>query len=263
MSRGTALITGASSGIGAVYADRLARCGHDLILVARTRESLDNIASRIRRDTGRSIRVIAADLNQSADLALVEQVLRELKSIVMLVNSAGIGDLAPAAECDITKVEYMIDLNIRAILHLTHAVGPAMVNRRTGVIVNIGSVAAIAPELLNCVYGGSKAFVLAFSVALHNELSRNGIRVRAVLPGATATHFWAIAGTRLQQLPSEIVMTAEDLVDAALQGFEQGEVVTIPSLPDIADWCAYEAARQAMIPLLSLSSPAPRYAITR
>jgi short-subunit dehydrogenase len=123
----------------------------------------------------------------------------------------------------------------------------------------MASIAGIAPEVLNGVYGGTKAFVPAFSLSLHNELNRSNIRVQAVLPGATSTHFWAIAGTAIEQLPSEIVMRADDLVDAAIAGLDQGEAVTIPALPDKADWDAYEAARWNLLPKLSISSPACRY----
>ncbi len=117
----------------------------------------------------------------------------------------------------------------------------------------------IAPEVLNGVYGGSKAFVLAFTLSLQKELEGRNIRIQAVLPGATATDFWGTAGTPVEHLPNEIVMPAEDMVDAALVGFDLGEPITIPSLPDAADWEAYEAARQKLVPNLSLSVPAARY----
>jgi len=261
--KGTALITGASSGIGAIYADRLAKRGHDLILVARNRDRLEALARKISEDTGRTIEVIVADLNDQAALARVEKVLRSDAGIRVLVNNAGIGATRPLLESDIDKMERMIDLNVRALVHLTYAVAPALVKRGNGTIINIASAVGIAPELLNGVYGGTKAFVLAFSLSLHKELAQNGIRIQAVLPGATATDFWAVAGTPLEQVPSQIVMGADDLVDAAIAGLDQGELVTIPSLPDLADWQAYEAARQKLLPKLSLSSPAARYGVTR
>ena len=120
---------------------------------------------------------------------------------------------------------------------------------------------AISPETLNGVYGGSKAFVLAFSLSLHHELAEKGVRVQAVLPGATATDFWDAAGVPLHHLPAAIVMSADDMVDAALAGLDQGEVVTIPSLADRAEWDGYEAARRAMSAKLSSAVPAPRYSI--
>jgi uncharacterized protein len=261
-SKGTALITGASSGIGAIYADRLARRGHDLILVARNRERLDALATRITNDTGRSVAVIVADLNASEDLVRVEQALRTDPSITALVNNAGIGVPVPLLDTDIDKLARMIDLNVTALVRLTYAVMPPFIKRGNGAIINIGSAVGIAPELLNGVYGGTKAFVLAFSLSLHKEFAERNIRVQAVIPGVTATDFWDIAETPLERLPSEVVMKAEDLVDAAIAGFDLGELVTIPSLPDIADWETYETARQRMIPMLSLSFPATRYGVT-
>jgi uncharacterized protein len=260
---GTALITGASSGIGAVYADRLARQGYDLILVARSRDRLDALATQIARATDRAVEVIAADLNARTDLERVERVLRTDPTIAMLINNAGIGSTAPLLDADVDTMVGMIDLNVTALMRLTHAVAPAFVERGSGTIVNISSGAAIWPELLNGVYGGTKAFVLAFSLSLKQELAERGVRVQAVLPGATATDFWNVAGTPVDRLPSQIVMTVDDLVDAALAGLDRGELVTIPSLPEYAEWEAYEAARQQMLPKLSLSTPAERYGVAR
>ena len=261
-SKGTALVTGASSGIGAIYADRLARRGHDLILVARNRERLEALATRLTDDPGRSVQLIVADLHHKAELAQVEEVLRTDATITILVNNAGVGAPPPLLDSGIDQLDRMIDLNVTALVRLTYAIVPAFVSRGRGAIINIASIVGIAPELLNGVYGGTKAFVLAFSRSLHREFAESKIRVQVVLPGATATDFWDIARTPLERLPSQIVMKADDLVDAAMAGFDQGELVTIPSLPEMADWEAYEAARQNMIPKLSLRSPAARYGVT-
>jgi uncharacterized protein len=258
-NKGTALITGASSGIGAVYAERLAKAGYDLILVARNTEKLRSLASSLTTASGRSIEFIAADLTKAADLAKVENTLKTDASITVLVNNAGVGAASPLLASDIGKMEQMIALNVTAPTRLAYAVAPGFVSRGTGTIINISSIVAIAPEILNGVYGGSKAFVLAFSQSLHHELSAKGVRVQAVLPGATATEFWNVAGLPVEHLPQGTVMTTEDMVDAALAGLDIGEVVTIPSLPDAAAWGAYEAARQAMIPNLSHVRPAGRY----
>ena len=258
-NKGTALVTGASSGIGAVYADRLAHQGYDLILVARNRERLRGLADRLTTATGRSIEVIAADLGNKADVDRVETVLRTDASITMLINNAGVGATAPLLGSDIAKMDEMIALNVGALTRLTYAAAPGFVARGRGTIVNIASVVAISPEALNGVYGGSKAFVLAFSQSLHHELADKGVRVQAVLPGATATEFWDVAGLPVHNLPAAIVMSAEDMVDAALAGLEQGEVVTIPALPDQAEWDAFEAARRAMSGRLSNAVPADRY----
>jgi hypothetical protein len=146
-----------------------------------------------------------------------------------------------------------------ALTRLTYAAVPAFIKQGGGAIINIASVVAVAPELLNGVYGASKAFVLAFSLALHQELSGSNVRVQAVLPGATATDFWETAGKPVDQLPSRMVMKPDAMVDAAMAGFDQGELITIPSLPDLGEWAAFESARQKMIPHLSLSLPAARY----
>ncbi|KSV80243.1 AraC family transcriptional regulator [Sinorhizobium sp. Sb3] len=260
-SKGTALITGASSGIGAIYADRLARRGFDLILVARNRERLNGLASRLADETGRAIEVVAADLGNKDDVRRVEKILRDDASITVLINNAGVGATAPLLASDVDKMEEMITLNVSALTRLTYAAAPGFAARGAGTIINIASIVGIAPELLNGVYGGTKAFVLAFTLSLQKELADKNIRIQAVLPGATATDFWGIAGTPLEHVPSEIVMRAEDMVDAALAGLDQGEVITIPALPEAADWAAYEATRQKLMPNLSRSSPAARYNI--
>ncbi len=261
-SKGTALVTGASSGIGVAYAGRLARRGHDLILVARDRERLELLVRRIGDETGREAAVLAADLIDPGDLAEVERVLRDDPAVTVLVNNAGVGATAPLLESDVGDMSRMIALNVAALMRLTFAAAPAFVARGSGTIVNIASIVAVAPETLNGVYGGTKAFVLAFSRSLQHELADKGVRVQVVLPGATATDFWSVAGSSIERLPREIVMPAGDMVDAALAGLDQGEFATVPSLPDPADWDAYEAARRALLPGLSRATPANRYGIT-
>ncbi|GEO12898.1 SDR family NAD(P)-dependent oxidoreductase [Microvirga aerophila] len=258
-SQGTALITGASSGIGAIYADRLARRGHDLILVARNQSRLEELAARLRDETDRSVEIVPADLNDEADLRRVETVLRTNSAISMLVNNAGIGGAAPLLASDVDAMDRMIRLNVLALTRLTYAAAPAFVERGSGTIINIASIVAISPETLNGAYGGSKAFVLAFSQSLQHELAEKGVRIQAVLPGATATEFWDVAGLPVSNLPAEIVMAAPDLVDAALAGLDQGETVTIPALEDKSEWDAYDVARRAMADKLSRTKPAGRY----
>ena len=259
--QGTALITGASSGIGAVYADRLARRGFDLVLVARNGDRLQALATRLAADTGRKIETIAADLTNKKDIARVEAAIRTHRELTLLVNNAGVGATAPLLASDIEKMEEMIAINVNALTRLTYAAAPGFVARGAGTFINIASIVAVSPETLNGVYGGSKAFVLAFSQSLQHELGDKGVRVQAVLPGATATEFWGIAGLPVQHLPKEIVMTAEDMVDAALAGLDLGEKVTIPSLPTQGEWDAFEAARRAMSGRISSSVPAARYGV--
>lgn len=258
-SLGTALVTGASSGMGALYADRLARRGYDLVLVARSRERLNTLARNISSRTGRSVEVQAADLNDAASLATVEATLRSDASITLLVNNAGVGTHKALLDSDVEQMSRMVALNVTAPMRLAYAAIPGFVARGRGAIINISSIVSIAPEVLNGVYGGSKAFVTAFSQSLHHELAAKGVQVQAVLPGATATEFWATGGLPVEHLDSAIVMRAEDLVDAALVGFDRGELITIPSLHKAELWDAYEAARQALSPHLSTNQAAARY----
>jgi short-subunit dehydrogenase len=258
-AKGTALITGASTGIGAIYADRLAQRGHDLILVARNEARLAALSRQIANGTGRKVATVTADLTDPADLRRVEDVLRTNADVSLLLNNAGVGATGPLVASDVDKMGDMIRLNVSALTRLTYAAAPGFIARRNGTIINIASIVAIAPEVLNGVYGASKAFVLALTQSLVHELADKGIRVQAVLPGATATEFWDVAGTPVHQLPTQMVMSADDLVDAALTGLDLGETVTIPSLPNQAEWDRYDAARRAMSPKLSSAVAAPRY----
>ena len=255
----TAMITGASSGIGAVYADRLARRGYDLVLVARDGAKLAALAAQLEATTGRKVDTIAADLGVNADLRRVEQRLASDGSIGLLVNNAGLGAVKPLIDSTPEELDTMINVNVTALTRLTRALAPGLVARGEGAIINIASIVALKPELLNGVYGGSKAFVLALSQSLHHELGGKGVQVQAVLPGAIATPFWDRAGHAVENLPAEWVMTPEDLVDAALAGFDQRELVTVPSLPDLEDFNRMEQARHALAANLSRNKPGVRY----
>ena len=259
-SKGTALITGASNGIGAIYADRLARRGYDLVLVARNRERLEKVAQRVSSETQRKVETIVADLSKPADLARVESNLRADSRITLLVNNAGVAAITPLLSSDVEKIDELIRINILALTRLTYAVVPGFVARGNGAIINIASAVALAPDMLNGVYGASKSFVLAFSQSLAIELAEKNVRVQVVLPGATATDLWAAAGQPVENLPQHIVMSRDDLVDAALTGFDMGEFATVPSLPNVEEWNAFESARVALRPNLSRSKPADRYA---
>ena len=256
---GTALITGASSGIGATYAERLARRGHDLLLVARDRARLDALAARLRADTGVAVEVLPADLTQRSELAAVERRLREDARITMLVNNAGIAVAGSLVGADPDRLEAMIQLNVVAPTRLAAAVAPRFAAAGGGTLINVASVLALAPELFNGSYSGTKAYVLNLSQALQHELAPRGVRVQAVLPGATRTELWERAGVELAQLPPSMVMDVNEMVEAALAGLDHGETVTIPSLPDHGDWEAYSAARLALAPNLSRDHAAPRY----
>jgi uncharacterized protein len=182
--------------------------------------------------------------------------------VTMLVNNAGIGSALPLLDSDVDTMSAMVAVNVDALTRLTYAAVPGFVSRGSGTIINISSIVAVAPEMLNGVYGGTKAFVLAFSDSLRAELTDKGIRVQVVLPGITATDFWDIAGRPVEQIPQERVMRVDDMVDAALAGLDQREFATVPSLPNLADWEAYETTRQALRPNLSRSVPADRYIVS-
>ncbi|MFA6040067.1 MAG: SDR family oxidoreductase [Methylophilus sp.] len=257
--QGKALITGASTGIGAVYADRLAKRGYDLILVARDEAKLNIVADKIKVDTDVSVEVISADLTSKDELKLIESLLQTDSKIALLVNNAGLGAVTKLAESNIDEIETMISLNIIALTRLSAAITPNLIARGHGAIINIASIVALAPEMLNGAYSGSKAYVLNFTQSMHHELADKGIRVQAVLPGAIDTPFWDKSGLPVHNLPTKIVMNPDVLVDAALAGFDLGEVITIPSLPNIEDWQALESARKALAPNLSRTTPANRY----
>jgi short-subunit dehydrogenase len=254
-----ALVTGASSGIGAVYADRLARRGHDLLLVARNATRLDTLATQLRAETGRMVETLIADLQQPQDVARVEQRLREDARIGMLVNNAGIAVAGAATDADPARLDAMVQLNTLAAMRLAIAAGTAFKSRGGGVLVNIASVLGLAPEMFNAVYAATKAFMLVLSQGLDAELRDSGVRVQAVLPGATRTAIWDSAGTSVDALPPGIVMEVDEMVDAALAGLDAGELVTIPSLPDAADWAKLDAARLSLGPNLSRNRAADRY----
>lgn len=260
--KGTALITGASSGIGAVYADRLARRGYDLILVARNTDRLQAVAERITDETGRSVNVLTADLSDGDDLFKVERVLRENAGITMLVNNAGFGGVTPLLQSEVDRMELMVDLNVTALMRLSYAAAPGFVERGGGTIINISSIVAIGPEILNGVYGGTKAFVLAFSQSLQHELADKGVRIQAVLPGGTATEFWDVAGYG-DYAKSPLAMPSDVMVDAALAGLDLGEIVTIPPLQDGALWDEYEALRRRIAGDLAHAAPGARYLATQ
>jgi short-subunit dehydrogenase len=257
-----ALVTGASSGIGAVYADRLASRGYDLILVARRKERLEALASDITRRHGRKVETIATDLSDASDLAKIENILATNPAIKVLVNNAGLARLHPLAQASGEDSASQIALNITALTRLTQAVLPSMLACNKGVIVNISSVLAVHSIPISAVYSGTKSFVLAFSRGLQAELAGTGVTVQVVLPASTATEIWDESGVPLSALQKETVMTTENLVDAALAGFDQGETITWPSVADASLWDNYDAARAALFGATQTGIPAPRYNIS-
>ncbi len=251
------LITGASSGIGAVYADRFARRGHDLVLVARDTARLDALAERLRHDTGVAVEVLPADLTQRADLATVETRLRDDARIGILINNAGIAQSGGFTEQSADSIEQLITLNTLALTRLAAAVAPRLASAGEGAIINIGSVVGLAPEFGMSVYGATKAFVLFLSQGLTLELSPKGVYVQAVLPAATRTEIWERAGIDINTLSE--VMDVGELVDAALVGFDRRETVTIPPLHVAERWDTLDASRQGLLSDIRQAQAAERY----
>lgn len=260
-SPGTALVTGASSGIGAAYADRLARRGYDLLLVARDKSRLTALAERLAAAYGVGTQVLQADLTNRDEVRKVERRLRDDGAITLLVNNAGIASQSSILEGDIDYLETMIELNVVAANRLAVAAAQTFARRGGGGIINIASVTALIPERFHGVYSGTKAFVLNLTQGINAELVGKGVKVQAVLPGLTRTEIFERSGRSIDDLPPSMVMDVGDMVDASLAGFDQGELVTIPSLPNPADWSAFDAARAALGPNLSHSAPAARYGV--
>jgi short-subunit dehydrogenase len=251
------LITGASTGIGAAYAERFARRGHDLVLVARDRARMEALAARLRQENGVAIDIIQADLTQPAELATVEGRLRDDARIGILVNNAGAsvgGSFIDQATDDVAR---LVALNTTALLRLASAVAPRLAAAGNGTIINIGSVVGLAPEFGLTVYGATKAFVLFLSQGLSLDLAPKGVYVQAVLPAATRTEIWERSGADINTLPA--LMEVDELVDAAFVGFDRREPVTIPPLHDAGQWDAYQAARLAMLPGFAQVQAAERY----
>ncbi|MGY2438970.1 SDR family NAD(P)-dependent oxidoreductase [Pseudomonas sp. SDO52101_S400] len=258
-SQGTALVTGASSGIGAIYAERLAARGFDLLLVARDQERLESAARKLREAHGVQVEVLKADLTQKGEVLKLEQRLRSDSSISLLVNNAGVAVNGLLANADPEVLEQLIQLNVTTLTRLAAAAASAFTSAGRGTIINIASVVALFPERFNATYSASKAYVLSLTQSLNTELEGTGVKVQAVLPGVTRTEIWERSGIDASGIPAEMVMEAGEMVDAALSGLDQGELVTIPSLPDAGEWQAFVAARHVMAPNLSHSSAASRY----
>ncbi|XXF09920.1 SDR family oxidoreductase [Pseudomonas sp. D1-3] len=253
----TVLITGASSGIGAVYAERFAQRGHDLVLVARDQARLQALASRLRAEHGVAVDSLCADLTQADDTRRVEARLREDARIGVLINNAGIAQSGSFVEQTGDAIERLITLNSTALARLASAIAPRLAQAGAGGIVNIGSVVGLAPELGMSVYGASKAFVLFLSQGLSLELNPKGVYVQAVLPAATRTEIWQRAGIDTHAIAE--MMEVNELVDAALVGFDKREPVTIPPLHDDAAWGQLDGARQALLGGIKQAHAAERY----
>lgn len=257
---GTAVVTGASSGIGAIYADRLAGRGYDLILVARRGDRLKTLAAVLRDRHGVQVDCIVADLAEDADRERLASTIAAETRLTMLVNNAGTAKLSSLAEAGAAASATMADVNIKATQHLALAVLPGFRERDHGTIINIGSILGFHSIPLSGLYSATKGSTFMFTRALQDEIAGTGIIVQLVAPSATATEIWDVAGLPVSNLDPATVMSAEDCVDAALAGLDQGEQVTLPSVEDgPALLAAYDEARLKLLAASQTSKPASRY----
>jgi uncharacterized protein len=255
-----AVVTGASSGIGVAYAERMAERGYDLILVARRRDRLEDVARRIEIKTKRTVEIVTADLADATDLLRIEALLTEREDIDVLINNAGLGALGPTSQVTAGALENLIKINILALTRLTHAALPGFLRRNSGTIINIASMIAVMPTPSGAGYSGSKAYVLNFTRSLQMELAKTSIVVQAVLPGPVRTEFFEASGLAAAPFPNELFMSAEQLVDTALQALDQDELVCFPSLENASLWTGFEDARIALSrALMQSGKPATRY----
>ncbi|HUI62988.1 MAG TPA: SDR family oxidoreductase [Steroidobacteraceae bacterium] len=259
-AKGTALITGTTSGIGAAFAERLAREGYDLILVARRGDRLREQAQRLRQEAGVRTTVLCADLSRSQDLRSVERRIAEEPELTLLVNNAGRGDIMPFTEMPAELAENMISLNVTALTVLTHAALPGMLARGGGTIINVASGLSFAVMSPFTVYGATKAYVAHFTELLHAEVGSKGIRLQALVPGLTRTNLGNAEEKRFfDQFPAEMVMMPADLVEASLASLAMGELFCFPRLEDPRQWEEASRAVRAIGATPMSNKPAARY----
>ncbi|MCR1317282.1 SDR family oxidoreductase [Enterobacter soli] len=255
----TALITGASSGIGAVYADRLAARGYNLVLVARREARLQALAADLSGRYGVDVQILTADLSDENGIRTVEETLRNGTRIDTLVNNAGTAQMAPFLSGEVKQHQAINTLNTTALMRLTYAILPRLAQNNSGTVINIASVLSLHARAGSALYSATKAWVFNFTRGLQEEFAESGVRIQAVLPAATATEIWDLSGVSITDLPEGSVMTTDNLVDAALAGLDQGELITIPPMHDIQLWERFEAARLELFASARTGEPAPRY----
>jgi len=261
--RGTAVITGASAGLGALFADRFAKRGYDLLLVARRATRLETLSRSLKERYGVGTAWIAADLGNPIELDDVVRTLATDNSISLLVNNAGTATLGKVADSEPDDLAAMVNVNIVALTRLSTAVLAGFKQRDRGAIMNIGSVLGLHSLPISSIYSGTKGYVLNFTRGLQEEVAGTGVRVHLVLPAAIATDLWEVSGVSLSHLDPSTVMSAEDAVDAILAGFDSGESITLPSAENPDLFLSYDNARIAVLAASQTSVPASRYSAKR
>lgn len=218
-----ALVTGASAGLGVEFARQLSKRGYRLVLAARRKERLEELAKELGK-----ARAVAIDLSKSNAVGkLMADVEANGETVDLLVNNAGFGLIGRFAELDSKRERQMIDLNVGALTELCRAVAPAMIERRSGAILNVASTAAFQPGPKMAVYFATKAFVLSLSEALHEELKPHGIKVSCLCPGPTRTEFGEVAGFGGNGLFDRVAMSADKVVETGLAGLDANRAVVV------------------------------------
>jgi short-subunit dehydrogenase len=224
----TAIVTGASAGIGAEFARALAARGFDLLLIARDGARLKDLAERLRAEKHIQATTLAADLTDRTGLARAEEAVRSERELSLLVNNAGFGTAGPFARSDLVREDEEIRLNVLALVHLTHAALPGLVARGEGGIINVSSVQGFMPSAYLATYGATKAFVNSFTESLASELRGTGVKIQTLAPGFTRTEFQARANMKTNDVPTKAWMTPEAVVKASLAALDRGESLCVP-----------------------------------
>lgn len=245
--------------MGEVFAERLAKRGYNLKLVARRKERLDALANKLQSKYGIKVTNLVADLSLEADLVKVANELKNDESITLLINNAGTATLAPSTTTSVAQQKAMVDLNVTALMLLSNAVLPQFIAKNEGTLINIASVLGFYSLPFSSIYSGTKGFVIQYTHGLQEELKGTNVRVQLVNPATTATEIWEVGGVPLSALEQSTIMSTEDCVDAALSGLDKGELTTYPSVNDQKLIDTYEAARIKLLSGSQTGKPAERY----
>jgi uncharacterized protein len=260
-----ALITGASSGLGAAFAERLAHDDYDLIIVARRRERLESLAEQLKSNYHTHVEVIVADLSKPDDLLTVEKHIAADNMLELLVNNAGFGGYMPFVELDPDQATELINLKVLAVTRLTRAALPVMIGRGHGAIINVSSRLAFSGSMgstqlpKRATYVGANAFINAFSQLLQSELDGTGVQVQALCPGVVETEFHERVGIEPNRYPAAIVMKPEDVVQASLTGLKLGEVICVPALENLDLLTQIQESQKRFFELSRSGTLAARY----
>ena len=260
-----ALVTGASSGIGATFAERLAQDGYDLVIVARRRDRLESLAEQLQAKHSVSVEVMVANLSQPNEIQIVEKRLAEDSALELLVNNAGFGGYMPFVGLDPATAEELINLKVLAVTRLTRAALPGMIARRHGFVINVSSRLAFSGSMgssqlpKRAVYAGANAFITTFTQLLQGELEGSGVQVQALCPGVVATEFHEQVGIDPNRYPAAIVMKPEDVVQASLAGLKLGEVICVPAMEDPSVLTQIQESEKRFFELTRTGKVALRY----